>query len=207
MGTLDFSQFAMIMEFLKSRRDTNVLSNPRVATLNNQEAKILIGEILAIPTFERNSDTGTIEITGYTERDLGVKLKVTPHINEQGDIVVDLKPEISDLLGFDILDAARGIRAPRYSTREAETQVMVRDNQTIMIGGLIKERSVDYEKKVPWLGDIPVLGKVLFTKTEEGIDKTELIIFMTVHIINEKPSSSGTVASSAFVPLSEAKTE
>ncbi|MEA3306003.1 MAG: secretin N-terminal domain-containing protein [Candidatus Omnitrophota bacterium] len=202
-GTLDFSQFAMVMEFLKARRDTKVLSNPRIATLNNQEAAILIGEILAIPTFERNPDTGTIEITGYTERDLGVKLSVTPHINEQGDIVVNLKPEISDLLGFDILDAARGIRAPRYSAREAETQVMVRNGQTIMIGGLIKEKSVDYEKKVPWLGDIPVLGKALFTKTEEGVDRTELMIFMTVHIIGEKLPGAGMLSSSAFVPVSK----
>lgn len=199
-GTLDFSQFSLVLEYLRSRRDTNVLSNPRIATLNNQEASIVVGTILAIPKFERNPDTGTMEITGYTERQLGIKLNVTPHINATGDIAVDLRPEISELLGFDTLDAVRGIKAPRYATREAKTQIMARDGETIMIGGLIKENTVNFKKKVPWLGDIPVIGNVLFTKTEEGVEKTELIIFMTVRLI-----ASGTdepvVASSAFVPL------
>ncbi len=201
MGTLDFSEFSAVLEYLKSRRDTNILSNPRIATLNNQEASIHIGTIIAIPTFERNPDTGTIEITGYTERDLGIKLAVTPHINEQGDIVVDLKPEISDLLGYDVLDAARGIRAPRYSTREAETQVMVRDAETIMIGGLVKETTINYKKKVPFLGDIPLIGNVMFTKTEEGTEKTELIIFMTVRLIGAKFVGTETTPSTAFVPI------
>lgn len=199
-GTLDFSQFSVVLEYLKSRRDTNLISNPRVATLNNKKASIHIGTIIAIPTFERNPDTGTIEITGYTERALGIKLNVTPHINDKGDIVVDLKPEVSDLLGYDVLDSARGIRAPRYSTREAETQVMIRDQQTLMLGGLIKERNVNYKKKVPFLGDIPMLGDVLFTKTEEGVDRTELIIFMTVYVITDKPVDSS-ITSTAYVPL------
>jgi len=200
-GALDFSQFSLVLEYLKSRRDTNVLSNPRVATLNNQEASILVGIKLAIPKFERNPDTGTMEVTGYTEKDLGIKLNVTPHINASGDIVVDLKPEISDLVGYDVLDALRGIRAPRYSTREAKTQIMVRDGETIMIGGLIKEQTVNYKKKVPWLGDIPVLGRALFTKTEEGVEKTELIIFMTVHLISNDTVEANAISSSAFVPI------
>jgi type II secretory pathway component GspD/PulD (secretin) len=200
-GTLDFSQFSLVMEYLRTRRDTNVLSNPRVATLNNQEASILVGIKLAIPKFERNPDTGTMEVTGYTEKDLGVKLNVTPHINASGDIVVDLKPEISDLMGYDVLDPVRGIRAPRYSAREAKTQIMVRDGETIMIGGLIKENTVNYENKVPWLGDIPVVGRVLFTKTEEKVEKTELIIFMTVHLIGAGAFEANAVPSSAFVPL------
>lgn len=199
-GTLDFSQFSLVMEYLRSRRDTNVLSNPRVATLNNQEASIVVGTILAIPKFERNPDTGTMEITGYTERQLGIKLNVTPHINATGDIAVDLRPEISELLGFDTLDATRGIKAPRYATREAKTQIMAKDGETIMIGGLIKENTVNYKKKVPWLGDIPVIGNVLFTKTEEGVEKTELIIFMTVHLIATEAAEPA-AASVAFVPL------
>lgn len=204
MGTLNFSEFGAILEYLKSRRDTEIISNPRVSTLNNKPASILVGTIIAIPIFERNPDTGTIEITGYSEKELGIKLSVTPHINDVGDIVVDLKPEVSDLLGYDTLDAARGITAPRYSVRQAVTQVMVQDGQTIMIGGLIKENNVEYEKKVPFLGDIPAIGKWWFTKTEEAIDKTELIIFMTVRIITE-PGSAKLASSTAFVPISNEK--
>ncbi|MBN1872217.1 MAG: secretin and TonB N-terminal domain-containing protein [Candidatus Omnitrophica bacterium] len=201
MGTLDFSQFAAILEFLKSRRDTNIISDPKVTTLNNKEASIHIGTIIAIPTFERNPDTGTIEITGYTEKDLGIKLAVTPHVNDNGDIVVDLKPEVSELLGYDVLDSARGIRAPRYSTREAETQLMVKNSETIMLGGLLKENTINYKKKVPFLGDIPMVGPIMFTKTEEGTEKTELIIFMTVYLVSGKVMDIEALSSNAFVEM------
>jgi len=200
-GTLDFSQFSMVLEFLKARRDTSIISNPRVTTLNNKEASIHIGTILAIPTFERNSETGTIEITGYTEKNLGIRLNVTPHINARGDIVVDLKPEVSALLGYDVLDAARGLTAPRFSTREAETQVMLADGKTLMIGGLIREDVINYVDKVPFLGDIPMIGKMLFSKTEENVEKTELIIFLTVHLVGDDFLGAEAASSAAFVPL------
>ena len=185
-GTLDLTTFRMTMEYLKTRADTEVLSNPRVTTLNNQQSSILVGQIIGIPTYERNTDTGSMEITGYEEKEVGVLLTVTPHINVEGDISVDLKPEISELLRYDTLDAARGIVAPVFSTRVAETQVMIRDGETIMIGGLIKKTVSDRENKVPLLGDIPLIGKALFTKIEEDIDRTELIIFLTVHLVQEQ---------------------
>lgn len=184
-GTLDFSQFQAILEVLSSRTNTKIISNPRITTLNNQKANIIVGETLNIPTYERNSTTGSMEITGYTEKSIGIKLEVTPHVNEQGDIVVDLKPEVTALLGFDDYG---NIKAPRISTREATTQVMIRDGQTIAIGGLIKENKVDFKKKVPILGDIPVVGWLLFRKTEQGIDKTDLLFFITVNLV--KPQAT-----------------
>ncbi len=205
MGTLDFSEFSMVLEYLKSRRNTEIVSNPRIATLNNKPAAILVGIIIAIPVFERNPDTGTIEITGYSEKELGVKLSVTPHINDVGDIVVDVIPEVSDLLGYDTLDDSRGITAPRYSVRQAATQVMVQNGDTLMIGGLIKDNVVQYEKKIPFLGDIPGIGKWLFSKTEEADDKTELIIFMTVRILKENLKGTEHLASTAFVPMAGEK--
>ncbi len=196
-GTLDFTQFSAVLELLKQRRNTNILSNPKIATLNNKPASILVGSILSVPTFERNADTGTIELTGYKDRNIGIQLEVVPNINEEKDIIVELKPQISDLLGFDVLDQARGITAPRFATREAHTQVMVQTGQTIMIGGLIKENNIDYKKKVPFLGDVPGINW-LFTKIEKNKVKTELIFFVTVNIID---NSSATVPSSAYVPM------
>lgn len=96
-GTLDFSQFQAVLEFLKQRSDTEVVSNPRIATLDNTEANILVGQTLNMPKYERNSITGKMEITGYEAKDLGVKLKVTPHINENAQIVVDVVPEIRSM--------------------------------------------------------------------------------------------------------------
>lgn len=185
-GTLDFSEFKAVLEFIKSRANTDTISNPRIATLNNIPASIMVGETLNLPKYERNSTTGKMEITGYEAKDLGIKLKVTPHINMKSEIVVDLLPEISSLLRYDLLDAASGIRAPVFASRQANTKVMIRDGDTIFIGGLIKESDVNTRKKFPFLGDlfgdVPYLG-LLFTKKEVTKQKTELIFFITVNLM------------------------
>ncbi|MDD5495489.1 MAG: secretin N-terminal domain-containing protein [Candidatus Omnitrophica bacterium] len=185
-GTLDFSQFQAVLEMIKSRSDTDLVSNPRIATLNNTEALINVGQTINLPTYERNSTTGKMEITGYDAKDLGIILKVTPHINDSGEIVVDLFPEISDLIRYDTLDAASGIVAPVFSARQAKTQVMIKDGDTIFIGGLIKENNVNTKKKMPFfgdiLGDVPYLG-LLFTKKEITKRKTELVFFITVNLM------------------------
>jgi type IV pilus assembly protein PilQ len=187
-GTLDFSQLSAVLELLKQRSQTNIVSNPRIATLNNSEANILVGQTLNMPKYERNSTTGKIEITGYEAKDLGTKLKVTPHINDRGEIVVEIIPEISDLLKYDTIDATNGIVAPVYSSRQAKTKVMIRDGETIFIGGLIKERVVDAKNKLPFLGDllgdVPGVG-LLFTKKDKMKQKVELIFFVTVKIMKK----------------------
>lgn len=204
-GTLDFTQFSAVLEMIKSRADTEVVSNPRIATLNNTEALINVGQTLNLPTYERNSTTGKMEITGYEAKDLGIILKVTPHINDKDEIVVDLSPQISDLLRYDTLDAASGIVAPVFSARQAKTQIMIRDGETIFIGGLIKENNVNVKRKMPFLGDlfgdVPGLG-LLFTKKETTKQKTELIFFITVNLVHsDKEIKDIPKGNKAYVPL------
>ncbi len=181
-GTLDFTQFQAVLEAIQERQDAKVLSEPHVTTLNNQEAKILVGEVIAIPLFERNSTTGRMEITGYKDRDLGIRLSVTPQINNQDEIVLSVHPEITNLLGYD--DLTPDIKAPRFSTRSAETKVRIRSGQTIVIGGLIRETTVDSVTKVPILGDIPFLDKV-FSFKDKTVQKTDLLFFLTVNIVDD----------------------
>jgi len=189
-GTLDFSQFSAVLEVLKARTDTKIISNPSITTLDNNEAKITVSTVFNIPTYERNSETGRMDITGYTEKEIGIILTVTPHVNQAGDIVIDLKPEVSSFLQFDQFGSGdNAIFAPRFSTRTAETQVMVKDGQTIAIGGLVKETATKYNKKIPILGDIPILG-YLFKKTEDGVDTTDLLIFVTVRLLEEDEDDS-----------------
>ncbi|MCG3176346.1 MAG: Type IV pilus biogenesis and competence protein PilQ [Candidatus Omnitrophica bacterium] len=187
-GTLDFSQFSAMLELLEARDDTKILSEPHVVTLDNQEAKILVGEVIAIPTFERNSTTGRMEITGYRDRDSGIRLTVTPQVNDQQEIVVSIHPEITELLGYD--DLTPEIKAPRFSTREARTQVRIRSGQTIAIGGLIKETTTEANTKVPVLGDIPLV-KNLFNHNEKSVKKTDLLFFMTVKIVDQSALPQG----------------
>ncbi len=203
-GTLDFSEFQAVLEMIKSRSNTDIISNPKIATLNNSEAVINVGQTLNLPKYERNGSTGKMEITGYDPKELGVILKVTPHVNDKGEIVVDLAPEISDLVRYDTLDKATGVVAPVFSQRQAKTQIMVRNGETIFIGGLIKENDVDIRKKLPFLGDlfgdVPVLG-LAFTKKETIKQKTELIFFITVHLMTVgKDLKDVPVASKAHVP-------
>ena len=187
-GTLDFTQFQAILELIKQRTDSKVLSEPHVTTLDNQEAKILVGEVIAIPTFERNSTTGRMEITGYADRDLGIRLSVTPQVNSQDEIVVSIHPEITNLLGYD--DLTTDIKAPRFATREAQTRVRIKNGQTIAIGGLIKEDLVNTKTKVPILGDLPLLDKI-FSHSEKTVQKTDLLFFMTVTIVSDKAVPQG----------------
>ena len=181
-GTVDFSQFQALLQMIKSRTDTKILSEPHITTLNNQEARVLVGEVIAIPTFERNSQTGHMEITGYKDKELGIRLSVTPHINDQNEIVVSVVPEITSLLGYDTLTA--DVKAPHYATRSANTQVRIKNGQTIAIGGLIRENIVDSKSKVPILGDLPLLGKI-FGHKDKTVQKTDLLFFMTVNIVSD----------------------
>ena len=186
-GTIDFSQFSMIAEALKQRVNTDIISNPRIATLDNNQAIINVGQTFNMPKFERSSTTGRMEITGYEPKDLGIILKVTPHINSKDEIVVDLSPEISEFLKFEPLDPATGIVAPVFESRIAKTQVRIKDGETIFIGGLIKENDIDVKHPVPiigdLLGDVPGIGP-LFCKKEKTKQKVELIFFITVKLIS-----------------------
>jgi type IV pilus assembly protein PilQ len=181
-GTLDFTELSAVLEILNARADTRIISKPTITTLNNKEAKVHVGEDYYIPQYTMNDQTGRWEVTGYDKQSIGVVLEVIPSINDAGDIVVDLKPEVSAFLGNQ--DMGGGISLPVFSKRNAQTHIMIKNNQTIAMGGLMKETARQYENKVPILGDIPLIGN-LFKKTEDGVTTTELLIFLTVRIIGE----------------------
>ena len=188
-GTLDFTQFQAVLELLRQRRRTEVISNPRITTLNNNEAKILVGRVYNFPIFDQSEESGRWIISGYEAKELGIKLLVTPHVNDNNEIVVELKPEISNYLGMEKI--SEELSAPMWTTREADTEIMVKDGDTIFIGGLVKENNIELDKKVPVLGDlfgdIPFIGGLVKHKAEDR-EKTELVFFVTVHIVKDMSS-------------------
>lgn len=190
-GTLDFSQFQAVLEVISSRGDSKIISNPKIVVLNNQEALITVGQTLNIPKYERNANTGSMEIIGYTEKELGILLKVTPHINSEGYITLSLKPELSSLLRYDQLTAQ--VQTPVFSVRRADTQLILKDGQTIAIGGLISEKDVDKVTKVPFLGDLPIIG-IPFRKTEKTKEKTDLLFFVTVNLVKQGSAAMDAVS-------------
>jgi type II secretory pathway component GspD/PulD (secretin) len=194
-GTLDFTQFSMVMEYLKSRSDTDIISSPRITTLNNKEAKMFVGKVYNYISEieEKESESGSERWTYKIEKEeIGIRLLVTPQVSDIGDIRVKLKPEIKDVIGFQ--QVTQFFSLPIFTTREAETQVLMRNGDTIFIGGLIKENINEYEKKFPLLGDIlggiPYLGN-LFKYETETKSKTELVIFLTVHLVTSSEMTKG----------------
>jgi len=185
-GTLDFSQVQVVLEMLKSRTDTNILSNPRIVTLDNQPAAIDIGTKYPIPGFGFNPDTGSLQTQNITYKDVGILFKVTPHVSSAGYVTLDLEPEVSEISGT---VAFEGVDVPLINSKNAKTRVMVEDGNTLVIAGLIQSKNTDTVKKVPFLGDIPVLGSV-FRKKEQLTEKTDLIIFVTPHIVTPDVPSS-----------------
>ena len=188
-GTLDFSQFRAVLEYLKSRSDTDIISNPRITTLNNKPAKMFVGKVYNyISEVEQQEDTGGAQRWTYKieKEEIGIRLLVTPHINSVGDIEIELQPEIKDVIGFQ--QVTEFFSLPIFTTREAETQVILNDGQTIFIGGLIKESVKKSVKKFPilgdLLGDVPLLGN-LFKHSTEIQEKTELVFFLTVHVVKD----------------------
>lgn len=188
-GTLDFSQFSAVLEYIKLRADTDIISNPRITTLNNKTAKMFVGKVYNyISEVEQKEASSGSERWTYKidKEEIGIRLLVTPHINESGDIEIELKPEIKDVVGFQQI--TQFFSLPIFTTREAETQVMVRDGNTIFIGGLIKEDIKQSEKKVPFfgelLGDLPFIGG-LFKHKSQIKQKTELVFFLTVHVVRD----------------------
>ncbi|MDD2703657.1 MAG: secretin N-terminal domain-containing protein [Candidatus Omnitrophica bacterium] len=187
-GTLDFTGLKAVFDCLKKRSNTKLVANPRVVTLNSQEATINVGKVLSLPKYERNDTTGNMEISGWESMPVGVTLVVTPQISPDGHIRLKLRPEVSSLTGY--ASTRDGVNeGPITSSRKVSTEVQILDGETVVIGGLVKEESLSLVKKVPLLGDIPVLGYLFKTKQEGSTgspnEKTDLLIFVTARIIKD----------------------
>jgi len=125
--------------------------------------------------------TTILVVEGYEEKDIGIKLIVTPRINQDGYITMEVTPDVSEILEWRTFQDAEW---PVTSTRRATTRVRIKDNQTLVIGGLLKQSRIKGNTGVPFLSRIPLLG-YLFGKKSTTQDKTDLLIFITPHILTE----------------------
>jgi len=163
-----------------NRENTNfkILSTPEIVTLDNQEATISIGEQIPFLTSSRVDENNNV-ISTYDYKDIGIILKLTPHINKKGYITMTINQTVKKLVeGTTILEN------PSVYNREITSKVTVRNERTIVIGGLIRDDTINIEQKVPILGDIPLLG-LFFRKTTKQRVRTNLLIFITPHIVTE----------------------
>lgn len=156
---------------------SEILSSPRVVAIDGTLAQIQVGDRIPIPTLSTNSETGNTVVTGFEEERVGILLQVVPHVLGNGLIRLSVHPEVSAVTGF----VGDGNQRPIISTREVTTQVILKHRTTFVIGGLIRDSEIETTNKVPWIGDIPVLGQLFRDRTTDG-EKTELVIFITVSI-------------------------
>lgn len=177
------SDFNIIISALKTQNNTKIVSNPTVVTLNNSEATLNIGSEFPIPSYTYNAERGTFEVSGFQYKPIGVILKVTPQVNAQGLIRLNLEPEVSQQADSTTFGGAGGASIPIISTRKVKTQVSLKDGYTAGIGGLISTAKSHGGNKVPVLGDIPGLGRLFSSKNVNDVT-TNLLIFITAKTVN-----------------------
>lgn len=171
-----------IIQALQSKTNSNLLSTPKILTLDNQEARILVGETRPFQTGEYSEDSDSTFVTTSRE-DVGLTLKVTPHINSGNEVKMEVFQTVESAS-----DEASDL-GTITTVREVETVVIAEDRQTIVLGGLIQDNITESKQKVPFLGDIPFIG-ALFRSSSFSIDKKNLLVFIRPTIIRGKASAN-----------------
>lgn len=171
----------LILKYMQSLGKTQILSNPKIAVINNQEARIHVGEKQAYVTTTTTTGQTTSTVSEQvTFVDVGIQLSVTPTINDEGYVTMKIKPEVSSVVST--LVTPSGNKIPIIDSSMAETTVMVKDDSTIVIGGLRKDEKTSAYDQIPFLGKIPVIG-YLFKTGSKKTERTELLVMLTPHIV------------------------
>jgi len=184
IGTLSSGGYNAVLQVLDTFGKSRTLSDPRLAVINNQEASILIGTTIPYTTSSLTTSASgpTTSSESVSFIDTGVKLHVTPTIHDDGFITMKIKPEISNEESK-AFTASDGTLIPIVDTSEVQTTVRIKDGVTIIIGGLMTDMRINNKTKIPILGDLPWIGKA-FNTENRNMQKTEIVIFLTPHIIN-----------------------
>ena len=173
IGGFSFPNIQAIVQAYQKDKDVNILSTPQILTTDNEEAKIVVGKNLPFQT--RTSTTDNDTFNSFEYRDVGKTLKITPQINEDRMVRLNLSLEVSEL---ESITAGQ----PTTLKRTVETTVIVEDANTVVIGGLIDDSHTVTQQKIPLLGDVPIL-KWLFRTETKSSTKTNLFVFLTPHVV------------------------
>ncbi|MEI6564804.1 MAG: secretin and TonB N-terminal domain-containing protein [bacterium] len=187
-------QFDLLLHLMQEDTSYNVLSAPRILTMNNQDATIIVGSkfpIIKSDTTAGGAGGSTTSTSLEYYENIGIQLKVLPQVCENNFINLIVHPSVREMVGKEsgkvgVNDTGAGASVslteyPLLDTREAETQVLLKSGQTLVIGGMLKDKKQSTQLKVPFLGSIPLLG-VLFRRDTVSTEKTELLIFLTATI-------------------------
>ena len=175
-----------LARFLQLYGDGKILSTPNLLTLDNEEAKIVVGENVPFITGQFTSTGGTATTNPFQtieRKDVGITLRIKPQIGENGTVRMAIFQESSSV--SDKVAPGTSNAGPSTTKRSIESQVVVEDGQIIVLGGLIEDTVTVDKSKVPLLGDIPYLGALFRNKTRQ-VNKTELLIFLTPKVVTDR---------------------
>ena len=185
---VDYLNIGALLRAVQTDGDVNVLSTPNILTTDNQKAKIMVGENIPFITGQiQTAATGGNPMSSIDRRDVGMTLDLLPQITSDDSVRLELNLEISSVIATAGLNP--NIVGPSTSKRSASTAVVVRDRETMVIGGLIRDNLTSTTSKVPLLGDIPILGWFFKYKSSK-LEKTNLMIFITPYIIKNELDSA-----------------
>ena len=179
MGYLSAGQYSAVLDFLKSKTDSKLVSNPRILALDNEESSISVGTTVPVPQIQRGIG-GSGDMVTFEYKEVNIQLNVTPHADEENKITMYVNPVIEEITGW---VAYEEHRAPVTDKRSVNSIVTVMNGETVVIGGLIKTQKIETVKKVWLLGSLPLFGK-LFQHKEVENKQTDLMIFITPTIVN-----------------------
>jgi len=189
LGYLRDGDIRALLRAFAGDRYTNVLSTPSLMTLDNAEAEIVVGQNVPFVTGQFTNDATQPDNPFQTieRQDVGILLRVKPQINEGGTVTLQLEQEVSSVdastQGVDLITNKRSIK----------TTVLVDDNDIVVLGGLIQNNLTENEQKVPWVGDIPVLG-YLFRNTRDDNTRTNLMVFLRPTIVDDESGNRAIAA-------------
>jgi general secretion pathway protein D len=175
----------VIINFLKTDADAQVIAKPQVRVSEGEKAQVRIGDRIPIPTTTFNAaptvgGTVGVPITSFTYQNVGINIDIEPRVHHNKEITLKLKVEVSSLAGQ--VSAGAGLSQPIIGTREIDTTIRLKDNETNLLAGLIREEERRSLSGVPGLSDIPVLRRV-FGNTETNVQQTDIVLTLTPHII------------------------
>jgi general secretion pathway protein D len=210
IGGITFPTIGAVIQAYKTDTEVSILSTPQIMTLDNEEAEINVGSNVPYITQQQSTAANAgVNYNTYEYKDVGVILNITPHINEDNFIRLKISQQVTKVT------SAANSPTPTTLKRTAKTTVVVKDNETIVIGGLVGDSTEADTYKVPLLGDIPILGW-LFKTHSTSREKTNLYVFLTPHIVRtqkdavglyqEKRESMGEVVE-GIIKLDEKKSE
>jgi general secretion pathway protein D len=181
---IDFPNIGAVVQAFQSDSDVWILSNPQIMTTDNEEAEIVVADNIPFLTRQETSTAG-VDYSNYEFKDVGVTLNITPQINQERFVRLQISQEVSQVVEQD------QIGLPTTLKRQAKTTVVIKDSHTVVFGGLISETANEGTYQVPCLGSVPLFGWLFKTRSRSS-DQKNLYIFLTPHIV-ENPQEAKTI--------------